>query len=202
VQSVPNNWLQLLHAILRHDKLAHDFVTWLLSNGALWTGLFRAYISITFNNAVSALRSHHIPQLISLLAMIASASASLQTCPGFRVPTCATSRQQSCRRVYGQTGRCKLANGVRPSSIGRTDRRSRLSVVSALPVGEVAALPSLIPVLLRAFSAGLLLYSSLAWASARSDRKQVCQPLLLILHMLRFERDARQSCSCHRLSRT
>ncbi|KAL0048078.1 hypothetical protein WJX82_007172 [Trebouxia sp. C0006] len=73
------------------------------------------------------------------------------------------------------TSRCKLANGVRPLSIGRTDRRSILAVVSALPVGEVAALPSLIPVLLRAFSAGLLLYSSLAWASARSDRKQVEQ---------------------------
>jgi len=201
-RAVPNNWLQLLHALLRHDKIAHDFVTWLLSNGALWTSLFWAYISIAFNTAVSAPRSDHIPQLIPFLAMIASASASLQTCPVLRVPTCETSRQQSCRRVYGQTGRCKLANGVRPSSTGRADRRSRLSVVSALPVGEVAVLPSLIPVLLRAFSAGLLLYSSLAWASARSDRKQVRQPLLLTLHVLRFESDVRQSCSCHRLSRT
>lgn len=144
----------------------------------------------------------HTPQLVHFLAMIASASASLQRCPVLRVPTCKTSRQQSFRRVYGETGRCKLANGVRPSSPGTSDRRTRLSVVSALPVGEVAALPSLIPVLLRAFSAGLLLYSSLAWASARSDRKQVCQPLLLVLHRPKIERDARQNCSCHRLSRT
>ena len=44
-----------------------------------------------------------------------------------------------------------------------------------MPVTDVAlVIPSLIPVLFRAFSAGLLLYSTLAWASARSDRKQVC----------------------------
>ena len=165
----------------------------------MWTTFAWAYISIAFNNTP---RSDHIPQVVYLLAMIASAAASLQTCPALRVPTCETPRQQSCRPVYGQTGRCKLANGVRPSVTGRTDGRSRLLVVSALPVGEVAALPSLIPVLLRAFSAGLLLYSSLAWASARSDRKQVCQPMLLILHMLRSECDVRQTCSYHRLSRT
>ena len=166
-----------------------------------WTSFAWAYISIAFNTAGSAQRSDRIPQLIPFLVMIASASASLQTCLVLRVPSNENLRQQSCRRVYGQTGRCKLANGVRPSSTGRIHRRSRLFVISALPVGEVAVLPSLIPSLLRAFSAGLLLYSSLAWASARSDRKQVRQPLLLILHMLSFDRGIRHSFSCHRLSR-
>ena len=90
-----------------------------------------------------------------------------------RVPVHTSSRQLS-RDVPGQTSRYRLVSRVSSTNIGSTRTSRKFSVVSAMPIGEVAVLPSLIPVLLRAFSAGLLLYSTLQWASTRSDRKQVC----------------------------
>ena len=51
-------------------------------------------------------------------------------------------------------------------------------VASAIPVSDLAlaaSIPSLLTSAFRVLSAGFLLYSSLQWASARSDRKQVSQ---------------------------
>ncbi len=109
----------------------------------------------------------------SVRTMMMCVTTNAQAILASRSPACSTPRQQSSRSLYGQIGRHRLSNGVRPSSRSSARRSHTLHVVSAMPVGEVAVLPSLIPVLLRAFSAGLLLYSSLQWASARSDRKQV-----------------------------
>lgn len=83
------------------------------------------------------------------------------------------SGQQGNKPMYRSPQLHKLAKQRRPSPqvlYGRS--RLRTTTASAAPIGELAFAPSLFPVLLRAFSAGLLLYSSLRWASARSDRIQ------------------------------
>lgn len=114
--------------------------------------------------------------------MQSCAAINIQVPYAFLAPARSTSQSHS---KPGNITRHELISGLKPSGRAGNGLRARnMHIVSAMPVGEVAVLPSLIPVLLRAFSAGLLLYSSLQWASARSDRKQVRKDYRLVRQVL------------------
>ena len=97
--------------------------------------------------------------------------AQLQLASSFPLSARSNSGQQGSKSVSKHSP--QLVKRAFPAGKTPPGRKLRhITTSSAAPVGEIALLPSLFPVVLRAFSAGLLLYSSLRWASARSDRKQ------------------------------
>ena len=144
-----------------HMRLAHDF----RPMAPLW--LCRVQ-----RTSPSLNRCFHSSPNIDLTAMYAS--AQVQLTPSFPVSARSSLGQQGSKPVSKSTFPSQLARRATPvgsTSPGRIRRHT--TTASAAPVGDIALLPSLFPVVLRAFSAGLLLYSSLRWASARSDRQQV-----------------------------
>ena len=108
-----------------------------------------------------------------VITTVQAPSAGLLPLKAVSSPPTAVNRCLSGRSTNGQhhrAGRILFA-----ARVGSGGRKRNVHVTAAMPVSDVAlVIPSLTPVLFRAFSAGLLLYSTLAWASARSDRKQVC----------------------------
>lgn len=98
--------------------------------------------------------------------------AQVQLTPSFQVSARSSSGQQGSKSVFKSTYPSQLTRRATPGSTSPGRIRRHTTTASAAPVGDIALLPSLFPVVLRAFSAGLLLYSSLRWASARSDRQQ------------------------------
>lgn len=102
--------------------------------------------------------------------------AQVQVVSSLPLSARSTSGQQGYQSVSRPAYASQLARRAR--SIGKASpcgTRRYTTTFSAAPFGEVALLPSLFPVVLRAFSAGLLVYSSVRWVSARADRKQASE---------------------------
>ncbi|KAL3151523.1 hypothetical protein ABBQ38_012521 [Trebouxia sp. C0009 RCD-2024] len=99
--------------------------------------------------------------------------AQVQPVSSFPVIARSTPGQRGYQPLSKSTYAAQLARRTTSASKAPLSRNRRYTTTaSAGPVGELALLPSLFPVVLRAFSAGLLLYSSLRWVSARADRQQ------------------------------
>ena len=128
--------------------------------------------------------SSAFPNTVAYIALRAMYScAQSQLLLSFPVSARSTLGQQGSKSVSKSTYSPQLARRATPAGNIPAGRNRRYTTTSsAVPVGEIALLPSLFPLVLRAFSAGLLLYSSLRWASARSDRQQAsCYVMLEIM---------------------